>query len=147
MNRIPSEMIRTFDLDHEQLLVLEDRAGARVRVLSGGLWLTEEGQPDDRFARAGDELRLCKRGRAVVGAIGRSRIELVEPVQRGVARLLERIARMLVGRSVSRVRIAASAVSLVLALGIPELLARGFQHSGIDSPALSRAMPAMQRTA
>jgi hypothetical protein len=54
---------------------------------------------------------------------------------------------MPVGRSLSRARIAASAVTLVLALGIPELLARGFQHSGIDSPALTRATPAMQRTA
>ena len=73
---------RTVDLDHEQLLVIQDRPGTRIQVLFGGLWLTEERNLDDRFAGAGEWLRLEAKGRAVVEALGRSRLRVVEPIGR-----------------------------------------------------------------
>jgi Protein of unknown function (DUF2917) len=132
MNRnMPTETIRTIDLDREQLLVLEDRAGARIRVLSGGLWLTEEGRPDDRFARPGDELVLSEPGRAVLEGLDRSRIE-VTPLRFGT--LLERVGRRLgaLRRSARRfaLRGLASVAALVLSIGLSDLLARAFQQPG-----------------
>lgn len=92
--QLPRTRIRTFDLDHDQLLVLEDQAGTRVRVLYGGVWLTEQGRPDDRFALAGAELLLHERGRALLGGMGRSRLELTPPSRRWADALTRRIDAM-----------------------------------------------------
>lgn len=143
MKRIPSETIGTIDLDHEQLLVLLDRSGTRVRVLSGGVWLTEEGEPDDRFASRGEELLLKASGRTVLEGIGQARIEVllqrpVRPVQRlreRIAALREHFAVRRGGPSLVLVRSLASVVSLVLALGLPHLVARGFQQNAALLPA------------
>lgn len=142
MNRIPSETIGTIDLDHEQLLVLQDRSGTRVRVLSGGVWLTEEGEPDDRFAWRGEELLLSARGRTVLEGIGQARIEVLQPPLRPAQRLRERIAalreRLAAPRGAAALwplRGLASVVSLVLALGLPDLVARGFQQNAGVVPA------------
>lgn len=70
---------RTVDLGYDQLLVLEARPGARVRVLYGNLWLTEEGSAQDVFAASGDEVALRSRGRAVVEGLGLARVQLIEP--------------------------------------------------------------------
>jgi hypothetical protein len=141
MNRISSETIGTIDLDHEQLLVLQDRSGTRVRVLSGGVWLTEEGEPDDRFAWCGEELLLNARGRAVVEGMGRARIEVLQPPVRRAQRLRERLAAMRArfaalggAPSVVLVRSLASVVSLILALGLPHFVARGFQQNAAVAP-------------
>jgi hypothetical protein len=148
MNRISSETIGTIDLDHEQLLVLQDRSGTRVRVLSGGVWLTEEGEPDDRFAWCGEELLLNARGRAVVEGMGRARIEVLQPPVRRAQRLRERLAAMRARFAAMRARFAAlggapsvvlvrslaSVVSLILALGLPHFVARGFQQNAAVAP-------------
>ncbi len=75
----PTELVRTVDLDHEQLLVLCNRNGTRIRVLSGGTWLTEEGRLDDVHVRCGDTVTLTTPGRAVLEGLGRSRIEVASP--------------------------------------------------------------------
>jgi hypothetical protein len=135
------ETVRTVDLDHEQLLVLDDRRGTRARVLFGGAWLTEQGRLDDRFARAGDELQLTQRGRAVLESVGRSRVELVQRAPRHGARLGGWLAARLAGRRLPLLRGVAGLVSLVLALGLPDLLARGFQR-GAEHVADAAAAPA-----
>lgn len=140
MKRIASEIVYTVDLEHEQLWVLQDRCGARVRVLSGGLWLTEEGQPEDRFVQPGEELRLNAPGRALLEGRGPSRIELIDPPRRFAQQLRERFAAVFDNRSL-RVRSLAGAISIVLALGVPEWVARGFHGSaraaGLEATAAS----------
>ena len=83
---------RTVDLGYDQLLVLEARAGTRVRVLYGNLWLTEEGTAQDVFAGSGAEVMLKARGRAVIEGLGAARVQVIEP-RRG-ARLAGLIDRL-----------------------------------------------------
>jgi len=94
---------RTVNLDYDQLLVLESPPpGAKVRVLYGNLWLTEEGNMQDVFAGSGAEIALKARGRAVIEGLGEARLQVIEP--RGVA-LFTRVARWLEDLRVgSRVR-------------------------------------------
>lgn len=134
-----TDRIRTIDLDHEQLLVLDDPAGTRLQVLAGGLWLTEERSLEDRFAGAGQWLRLESRGRAVAGALGPSRVRLFEPARRA-----SRVWRAALQRSRPRadgfaLRSVAALLSLLLGLGLPEMLARGLQASADGSTAGSVA--------
>jgi hypothetical protein len=105
---------RTVDLDYDQLMVLEDRPGTRVRVLYGQLWLTEEGRAQDLFIGSGGEVALRGRGRAVLEGLGRARVQLLSPSSRrsrraalaAVAAVALSVARML--RGVGR-RLAAAA--------------------------------------
>jgi hypothetical protein len=116
---------RTLALDHRQLLVLAKQPGTRIKVLSGRVWLTEEGLPGDQFASAGEELRVAGHGRVVVEGLGCARVRLVEPGRGWAARMaalpsaLSRISGHLANRPV------ALTLSLVLAIGLPELLGRG----------------------
>jgi hypothetical protein len=119
MNAGSDFRVRTVDLDHEQLMVLDGRPGTRVQVLFGGLWLTEEDCLHDRVAQAGEALTLTRRGRAVLEGIGRARLKLIEPVRRWLP-TLPQWARELPMRGVAIV------LSLTLALGLPELISRGF---------------------
>jgi hypothetical protein len=70
---------RTIDLGYEQLLTFEGRPGTRIRVLYGAMWLTEEGDLRDVFARCGDEVTLSSSGRSVVEGIGPARVQVIEP--------------------------------------------------------------------
>ncbi len=70
---------RTIDLDHDQLLVIDDRPGTRLQVLFGGVWLTEESSLQDRFAGNGQWLALEARGRAIVESRGQTRLRLFDP--------------------------------------------------------------------
>lgn len=115
---------RTVDLAPRQLLVLADRRGTRIKVLSGRAWLTEEGQPDDRFAQPGEELRVTRRGRAIVEAIGRTRLRLVQPA----TGLAQQLAALWPAPQALLPRAFALVLSLVIALGLPELLARSFMQ-------------------
>jgi Protein of unknown function (DUF2917) len=88
-----TEVIRTVDLGHEQLLILDNRAGARIRVLSGGSWLTEEGKLGDFHPAPGDALTLSTPGRAVLEAVGSARIEITLPARAGwLARVAQAVA-------------------------------------------------------
>jgi hypothetical protein len=130
---------RTQELAHQQLLVLADRPGTRIKVISGGAWLTEEGQPEDRFAQAGEELRVTRRGRAIVEGIGRTRLQLVQPVSSMARRLGTRLSAPhdMLPRAFALV------LSLAIALGLPELLARSFmQLDGQVAQAVAAQAPA-----
>jgi len=124
------EFVRTIDLDHEELLVLQDRAGARARVLFGGVWLTEEGRPDDRFAHGGEELVLAQHGRTVLEALGRTRVEIFQPMRRAARWWHWRWAALPRVTPAALVGGVAVVLSVVIGVGVPELLARGFQHAG-----------------
>lgn len=79
------EIVRTVDLGYDQMMVIESQRGALIRVVHGGVWLTEEGLSRDVFAQGGDDLPVEGDGRAVVQGLGYARIELVE--RRGTAAL------------------------------------------------------------
>jgi hypothetical protein len=92
------ETVTTVDLGYEQLFVFEGGREARVRVLYGATWLTEEGQPGDAIVGAGGEVALHG-GRAVVEGLGPTRLQIVESHPNGslqdAARWLQRLARNL----------------------------------------------------
>ena len=57
-------------LEHESLLRLDDRVGDWLEVLSGALWLTEQGDPHDHCLHAGDRHRVSSPGRVLAQACG-----------------------------------------------------------------------------
>src|SRR5262245_59513657 len=71
-------LTRTVDLGYEQLLILDSRPQTRVKVIYVGVWLTEEGSPEDVFAAGGDEVALHSGGRAVVEGLGYARVQVSE---------------------------------------------------------------------
>lgn len=78
--------MQIFDIGHGQLLAFDARAGQRVRVVHGRIWLTQSGEPRDHFARGGDDVALAARARTVIEAIGGARVivERLRPApQRG----------------------------------------------------------------
>lgn len=87
------QIFRTVDLGYEQLLVIESHRGAVIRVLNGGVWLTEERLARDVFAHGGDEVLIEGEGRAVVEGLGATRVELVRPVgsMASAAQLIARV--------------------------------------------------------
>lgn len=90
--RMPGDTITTIDLDHDQLLIFDGGRDARVRVLHGGAWLTQEGAADDAFVPAGGELALGA-GRAVLSAIGAARVQRLERRGSRLARVAAWLAR------------------------------------------------------
>jgi hypothetical protein len=71
-------LVRTIDLGYEQMLLLESRPQTRVKVIYGGVWLTEEGLAQDVFAASGEEVALQSRGLAVVEGLGYARVQVME---------------------------------------------------------------------
>lgn len=92
MNRTHT-ISRTIDLGYEQMLVLESRPQTRVRVLYGGIWLTEEGRREDVFAVEGDEVALHARGLTVVEGLAPAKVEVVEPAWPAFAAAARQLVR------------------------------------------------------
>ncbi len=67
-----STVFKTLDLPGGTLLPLSSTRGERVRVLSGRVWLTEEGVLRDAFLASGEEATLGGRGLAMIEALTRS---------------------------------------------------------------------------
>ena len=61
-------MHQTLSLNTDRFARLE--GAACLRVTQGTLWLTIDGEPDDRVLAAGDRLALPVRARALVQALG-----------------------------------------------------------------------------
>ena len=55
------------------------RAGLVVRVRSGSIWLTREGDPEDHLLGVGQVLESGRRGRLAVLALTPARLEIAEP--------------------------------------------------------------------
>jgi hypothetical protein len=64
------------DLVRGNLVRIEDGRGMMVRVTSGGVWITEEGDPRDHFVGPGGRFRVTSSGLTLVSAISRSTIAL-----------------------------------------------------------------------
>ena len=73
------EIVKTVDLGYDQMMVIESHRGSVIRVVHGGVWLTEEGMARDVFAQSGEEIPLEGDGRALVQGLGYARVQFVEP--------------------------------------------------------------------
>ena len=82
----PLELVRG------NMVRIEDGRGMTVRVASGEVWITEEGDPRDRFVTAGRVMRITSRGVTLVSALSRSSISLSPRAVR-LARLRARLVR------------------------------------------------------
>jgi Protein of unknown function (DUF2917) len=85
--------VKTFDLGYDQILLLESHPHRRMRVLHGGVWLTEEGRTEDVFAISGEEVALHARTAALIEALGPTRVEIIDSVEPS---LVKRLAGSLV---------------------------------------------------
>lgn len=56
-------------LEPGQVVVLDDAAGRRIEARAGTLWVTEEGQAEDRIVEAGHTLFVRHDGRTIVQAL------------------------------------------------------------------------------
>lgn len=105
-----AETVTTVDLGYEQLFVFDGGREARVRVLYGATWLTEEGQPGDAIVGVGREVALHG-GRAVAEGLGPTRLQIVQShpdgtlqraahwLQRASRNLREQAGRLQLGSS------------------------------------------------
>ncbi len=73
---IRSTVFKTLDLPGGTLVPFSSTRGERVRVLSGRVWLTEEGDLRDAFLASGEEVALGGRGLAVIEALTPARVQL-----------------------------------------------------------------------
>jgi len=107
--------IRTLDLDHEQLLMINGAPGTRVRVLYGTMWLTQTGVAQDAFVGSGGEVEVRGPGKVVVEGIGAARVQLAVPGRRRgtLARALARLVWRLRGAGGRRVGAMAPALRVV----------------------------------
>ena len=106
-----AETVTTIDLGYEQLFVFRGNPQARVRVLYGATWLTEEGQAGDAFVGAGGEAALHG-GRAVIEGLAPTRLQLIERHRGGPWRRLGRRLRHAAGefrRWLGRLQLGATA--------------------------------------
>ena len=64
------------ELTRGSVLRIEDGRGMLLRVNQGSVWLTQEGDPLDRYLSAGGAFRLDRDGLAVAQATSRSTVTL-----------------------------------------------------------------------
>jgi hypothetical protein len=79
--RVAAQRIRTIDLDHDQVLILEGGHGDLVSVLSGRAWLTAEGDTADTILCAGGAWPL-RRGRTVIEGLDPARVQITAAAAR-----------------------------------------------------------------
>ncbi len=140
------QSIRNLHLADAQMLFIEGHPGARVRVLSGGLWVTEPGRAVARFVRPPEEVSLVQRGGLVLEGVGHCTVEVAQPLLRwtrgalGHRATLRRNATRLLANGL------VLAVALAIGVGAPEMLARGLQKTG-DATSVAVAGAASQAPA
>ena len=67
--------------------------GTLVRVHSGAVWITEEGDPRDHFVPAGERFHVASNRLTLVSALGGSNLEMRTPRKRSLAARLARAWR------------------------------------------------------
>jgi hypothetical protein len=108
-------LVKTVDLGYEQMLMIESHPGARLKVMYGGVWLTEEGILQDAWLGNGDEVALKSRGLALIEGLGPTRIQLLE--DRNARGALGGVLRRGLQSVAARVRRALQALRTRLHLG------------------------------
>ena len=71
-------VLKTLDLASGTLVPFSSTRGERVRVLSGRVWLTEEGDVHDALLANGEEIALGGHGLAVIEALSPARVQLLK---------------------------------------------------------------------
>jgi hypothetical protein len=66
-------------LKERESLRLKDGVGLKVRCLLGNLWITEEGEREDRIIGNGQALVLDRTGLSLVTALGGPAVLVVQP--------------------------------------------------------------------
>jgi len=82
-------------LDARQMIRLQDPEGARVRVVSGALWITQNTDRQDHWLEADGALTLDRPGLALIHAQQPSEIVLIEPAP--LPGLRDRIGQAIAG--------------------------------------------------
>ena len=81
MERHECVMQGSLDLVRGNMVRIEDGRGMLVRVTSGSVWITQAGDPRDRFVSAGGRFRVASRGLTLISALSRSTIALSSPCE------------------------------------------------------------------
>jgi len=68
---------KVFDLNHGDLIELQDARGTTVRVTQGTLWITQEHDTQDIVLRTGDVWTVERHGLTLVEAQGNARVCVV----------------------------------------------------------------------
>jgi hypothetical protein len=76
----------SINLAHGSILRIEDGQQILIYVWEGELWLTEDGERQDRVLRQGEWHRLARRGAGLCYALGHSVVTLTAPKPAGFAR-------------------------------------------------------------
>ena len=90
------------ELVRGNLVRIEDGRGMLVRVASGSLWITEEGDARDRFVGPGGRFRVASSGVTLISALSRSTIALSSPYEHGFARRIDLVRANLLARMRAR---------------------------------------------
>src|SRR6185295_3279279 len=82
-------------LPRGSLLRIVDGCGVLVRVLSGVVWITQDGSAEDHVLQPGERFRLDRNGLAIVQAFRRSALTLMSPEpDRFATRVFPALSRM-----------------------------------------------------
>jgi len=76
---MPSPLDMPVYLRARQLLRVEEGAGLEVKCLQGELWITQEGEQQDRVISGGESLVLDRDGLSVVTALDEPAVLIVQP--------------------------------------------------------------------
>jgi hypothetical protein len=83
-------MSEEFTMTRGSLLRIEDEPGTSIRVWSGALWVTQEGDARDYYLTAGESFMVSHRGTTIATAMHRAHISVMPPqVERRTPRLLQ----------------------------------------------------------
>ena len=82
-------------LGHQDSLTLRRATAALIKVSSGSLWITRDGDPRDHILEPGQAMRLDGSRRTVVAALSRANFSLIaERPVRGVGERMLRLAKV-----------------------------------------------------
>lgn len=85
------------EINRGSVVRIEDGRGVLLRVSEGSVWLTQEGDPLDRYLPAGAAFRLDRDGLALAQATSRSTITLTAGPRVRRASLAARLLRLWIG--------------------------------------------------
>ena len=94
------------------VLRIEDGRDLLLYIWEGGVWVTQQGDPRDRYVAAGQWLRLDRNGLAVASALRRTTLTITAPAPELYA---ERITLSRSGSRVAEVLYSAAAAKVSLA--------------------------------
>lgn len=88
-----------FPMARGSVLRIDDEPGTSIRVWSGALWVTQEGDARDYYLTAGQSFTVERRGTTIATAMHSARISVSSPkVERRTPRLLQLFLSKEMGR-------------------------------------------------